>query len=219
MLVEGHCPSIPNYVTIFLNLSIKSAQCKEEKHLKRKVALLIIMLWITLCLLAACGDDATDSHAAEHKGQEKLIEKKEAPSQSSTENEPNEGEDNKEQTEHAKKESDNTQAEQQVQGNNMEKEQENAPSQNTEHPEKKESPADQTKIMSGEAAVSYLKKELDMETEEGILFDDMGGSLHTDESGAYYRVELISKSMQKNGGSGTVGLYKVYQNGNYESQF
>lgn len=47
----------------------------------------------------------------------------------------------------------------------------------------------------------------------------MGGSLHTDESGAYYRVELISKSMQKNGGSGTVGLYKVYQNGNYESQF
>ncbi|AIF45710.1 hypothetical protein [Virgibacillus sp. SK37] len=188
--------------------------------MKRKVALLITMVWITLSLLAACSDEAADSNAAEHKEQKKTIEKKEAPSQSSTEHELDEGENNQELAENAKKGSDNDQAKQQEQANNIETEQEKAPSQSTEQTqEEKESQADQPKITSGESAISYLRKELDMEEQEGILFDDMGGSLYTDEAGAYYRVELTSKSMQKNGGSGTVGLYKVYEDGNYESQF
>ncbi|MFB4166876.1 hypothetical protein [Virgibacillus sp. JSM 102003] len=47
----------------------------------------------------------------------------------------------------------------------------------------------------------------------------MGGQLKTDKKGSYYTVKLVSKSTQNNGGSGTVNIYKVYQDGTYKSKY
>lgn len=64
--------------------------------------------------------------------------------------------------------------------------------------------------------IAFLKKALDMENNEDIVFDDMGGSLKTDANGSYYTATLDSKAFKEAGGSGTVGKYKVYQYGEYE---
>lgn len=71
-------------------------------------------------------------------------------------------------------------------------------------------------ISSGEKAIEFLKKELDMENNEDIIFDDMGGTLEEDSSGFYYTITLYSKSLQEAGGSGTLESYKVYQDGRYK---
>ncbi|WEG14508.1 hypothetical protein PU629_09180 [Pullulanibacillus sp. KACC 23026] len=70
-----------------------------------------------------------------------------------------------------------------------------------------------TNISSGKEAVSYLKNQLS--TNSDIAYNDLDGHLKKDKIGSYYTVQLVSKSMLKNGGSGVVGLYKVYQNGSY----
>ncbi|MFE7062973.1 hypothetical protein ACFVAD_12565 [Sutcliffiella sp. NPDC057660] len=70
-------------------------------------------------------------------------------------------------------------------------------------------------IASSADAIEYLKHVLELEENEDILFDDMGGTLETDVSGSFYTIKLISKEMQKNGGSGTVGIYMVYEDGTY----
>lgn len=89
---------------------------------------------------------------------------------------------------------------------------------------KDETPADQSEskttegsvnIASSADAIEYLKHVLELEENEDILFDDMGGTLETDDSGSFYTIKLISKEMQKNGGSGTVGIYMVYEDGTY----
>ena len=74
-------------------------------------------------------------------------------------------------------------------------------------------------ISSGSEAIDYLRKELDMENNEGIIFDDMGGSLEKDSYGSYYQIVLYSKAMKAAGGSGTLDIYKVYQDGKYESKY
>lgn len=71
-------------------------------------------------------------------------------------------------------------------------------------------------ISSGEEAIKFLKKELDMENNEDIIFDDMGGTLEEDSSGFYYTISLYSKSLKEAGGSGTLESYKVYQDGRYK---
>lgn len=73
-----------------------------------------------------------------------------------------------------------------------------------------------THLSSGTAAAKYLKHQLKMDNNEDIVFSDMGGDLETDKTGSYYTIKLTSKSMQKKGGTGTVGLYKVYQDGTYK---
>ena len=72
---------------------------------------------------------------------------------------------------------------------------------------------------SGSEAIDYLRKELEMENNEGIIFDDMGGSLEKDSYGSYYDIVLYVKSWKEDGGSGTAGIYKVYQDGKYESKY
>ena len=72
---------------------------------------------------------------------------------------------------------------------------------------------------SGSEAADYLRKELDMEKNEDIYFEywgDGSGRLEKDSYGSYYTISLKSKSMQKAGGDGKVGIYKVYQDGKYE---
>lgn len=74
-------------------------------------------------------------------------------------------------------------------------------------------------ISSGAKAIEYLKNQIAEGKNKEIIFDDMGGILDTDDNGAYYTVELISKSLQKSGGSGTVAIYYVYQDGAYQSKY
>lgn len=69
---------------------------------------------------------------------------------------------------------------------------------------------------SGSEAIDYLRKELDMENNEDIIFDDMGGLLEEDSYGSYYTIVLYVKTWKEDGGSGTAGIYKVYQDGKYE---
>ncbi|WP_052948590.1 hypothetical protein [Bacillus sp. TH008] len=80
------------------------------------------------------------------------------------------------------------------------------------------SQSNRTDITSGSSAIEHLKSKLKMENQDDIVFDDMGGDLETDGNGSFYTVELTSKSLRKNGGSGTVGLYKVYQDGTYKEK-
>ena len=72
---------------------------------------------------------------------------------------------------------------------------------------------------SGSEAADYLRKELDMENNEDIIFDDMGGLLEIDSYGSYYTIALYSKAMQAAGGSGTLDIYMVYQDGKYVSKY
>lgn len=76
--------------------------------------------------------------------------------------------------------------------------------------------AAKTKISSGSAAIKHLRHQLKMDNNKDIAFSDMGGELKTDKKGSYYTIKLTSKSMQNKGGTGTVGLYKVYQDGTYK---
>ncbi|WP_100487071.1 hypothetical protein [Sporolactobacillus pectinivorans] len=70
-------------------------------------------------------------------------------------------------------------------------------------------------ISSSTEAINYLRHQLKYDNDNDILFSAMDGSLNTDKRGAYYTIGLVSKSMREQGGSGTLGLYKVYQNGVY----
>lgn len=72
---------------------------------------------------------------------------------------------------------------------------------------------------SGSEAIDYLRKELDMENNEDIYFEDGGGILEKDSYGSYYDIVLYVKAWKEDGGSGTFEIYKVYQDGKYESHF
>ncbi|MGM0837225.1 MAG: lipoprotein [Bacillota bacterium] len=105
-----------------------------------------------------------------------------------------------------------------------EKEDEGSATEAAESEHKEEEPAGESEsettegsvnISSSADAIEYLKHVLELEENEDILFDDMGGTLETDDSGSFYTIKLVSKEMQKNGGSGTVGVYMVYEDGTY----
>ncbi|WP_085521991.1 hypothetical protein [Tuberibacillus sp. Marseille-P3662] len=70
-------------------------------------------------------------------------------------------------------------------------------------------------LSSETAAIEYLRRQLEMDNNDDIAFNNIGGALKTDKTGSYYTIKLISKSIRENGGSGTVGIYKVYQDGTY----
>lgn len=72
---------------------------------------------------------------------------------------------------------------------------------------------------SGSEAIDYLRKELDMENNEDIIFDDVGGLLEIDSYGSYYTIVLYSKEWKADGGSGTLDIYIVYQDGKYVSKY
>lgn len=74
-------------------------------------------------------------------------------------------------------------------------------------------------LSSGEEAIDYLRKELNMENNEDIEFDDHGGNLEKDDYGSYYTITLFSKSWKESGGSGTLERYRVYHDGKYELDY
>ncbi|WP_283152726.1 hypothetical protein [Guptibacillus hwajinpoensis] len=86
--------------------------------------------------------------------------------------------------------------------------------------EEESSESSEVAITSGSSAVDYLKRELEADETQNIDFEDIVfremGPIQTDDGGSYYTVQLTSKSLKEKGGSGTVGLYKVYEDGTYE---
>ncbi|WP_410799224.1 hypothetical protein [Lysinibacillus telephonicus] len=76
-----------------------------------------------------------------------------------------------------------------------------------------------THLSSGDDAINYLRKELDMEDAEDVLFDAGGAYLKTDEHGSYYTIVLSSKTWKGGGGSGTLERYRVYEDGKYELDY
>ncbi|MDZ5783109.1 hypothetical protein [Marinococcus luteus] len=72
-------------------------------------------------------------------------------------------------------------------------------------------------VASGEEAIETVKQNEDIG--EDIRFDDLGGDLQEDGQGAYYTVQLTSQELSEAGGTGTVGRFKVYQNGEYTSVY
>ncbi|MGE6204542.1 hypothetical protein [Guptibacillus hwajinpoensis] len=86
--------------------------------------------------------------------------------------------------------------------------------------EEESSESSEVSVTSGSSAVDYLKRELEADETQNIDFEDIVfrevGPIQTDDAGSYYTVQLTSKSLKEKGGSGTVGLYKVYEDGTYE---
>lgn len=68
-------------------------------------------------------------------------------------------------------------------------------------------------INSEEEAFNFIKEELEIEPDNTDIAYSL---LDSDEES--YTLRLVSKSMQEQGGSGTVGLYKVYKDGTYEEE-
>lgn len=69
-------------------------------------------------------------------------------------------------------------------------------------------------IDSPDKAIDHLKQQLN--NSDDIEYVALTDTPKTDEAGAYYEIKLMSKSIIKQGGSGTVGIYKVYQDGTYK---
>ena len=70
-------------------------------------------------------------------------------------------------------------------------------------------------ISSGEKAIQYLKQQLPEGKDNDISFG-VDETLATDEDGSYYAIQLVSISNRVSGKTGTLGYYKVYQNGTYK---
>lgn len=64
-------------------------------------------------------------------------------------------------------------------------------------------------------AINYLKNELDQANEVNINDTEFIQD-ESEDNEDFYTITLVSKELQKNGGSGTIGKYKVYADGEYE---
>lgn len=74
----------------------------------------------------------------------------------------------------------------------------------------------QTNLTNATAAEEYLKQKLNLNNNNDIgLVNDSTG---TDEKGTYYVITVHVKSYELQGGTGSAGTYKVYQNGNIVTQ-
>lgn len=71
----------------------------------------------------------------------------------------------------------------------------------------------QNVINSEEEAFNFIKEETGIEADNT---DIVYGLLDSDEDS--YTLRLVSQSLREQGGSGTVGLYKVYKDGTYEEE-
>lgn len=71
-------------------------------------------------------------------------------------------------------------------------------------------------ISSGEKAIQYLKQQLPEGKDDDVSFG-VDETLATDDHGSYYTVQLVSVSTRVSGKTGTLGYYKVYQDGVYKT--
>ncbi|PAF16853.1 hypothetical protein CHH69_07335 [Terribacillus saccharophilus] len=69
-------------------------------------------------------------------------------------------------------------------------------------------------VGSSDEAVALFSYNLGITANEDLEFDlTAGGEVTMDGTGNYYTLVLKSKSMIENGGSGTAGIYRVYEDG------
>lgn len=68
-------------------------------------------------------------------------------------------------------------------------------------------------VVSADKAAALLSNYLGMTENEDLEIDMTGGQVTMDGTGAYYTLVLKSKSMIESGGSGTVDIYRVYEDG------
>ncbi len=71
------------------------------------------------------------------------------------------------------------------------------------------------KISNIDDAINHLKNELDQANEVNINDTEFIQD-ESEDNKDFYTITLVSKVLQKNGGSGTIGKYKVYSDGKYE---
>ncbi len=71
-------------------------------------------------------------------------------------------------------------------------------------------------ISSGEKAIEYLKRQLPEGKDDDVSFG-VDETLESDDNGTYYTIQLVSVSTRVSGKTGTLGYYKVYQDGTYKS--
>lgn len=75
----------------------------------------------------------------------------------------------------------------------------------------------ETKITDAKSATEYLLKQLNMGPDiQGSGEENSVTELEKDDKGDFYMIRLVSLELKNNGGSGTIGRYKVYLDGNYE---
>lgn len=75
----------------------------------------------------------------------------------------------------------------------------------------------ETKITDAKSATEYLLKQLNMGPDiQGSGEENSVTELEKDDKGDFYTIRLVSLELKNNGGSGTIGRYKVYLDGNYE---
>lgn len=67
-------------------------------------------------------------------------------------------------------------------------------------------------VGSADEAINLVIKQLDYYDDDFII-DSTGGDAEEDEYGTYYYVIVKSKSAMENGGTGSVGIYRVYEDG------
>jgi hypothetical protein len=70
-------------------------------------------------------------------------------------------------------------------------------------------------ISSGEKAIQYLKQQLPKGKDDDVSFG-VDETLARDDNGSYYTIQLVSISTRVSGKTGTLGYYKVYQDGTYK---
>ncbi|WP_449536405.1 hypothetical protein [Ferdinandcohnia sp. Marseille-Q9671] len=71
-------------------------------------------------------------------------------------------------------------------------------------------------ISSGEEAIEHLKQQLPAGKDDDVSFG-VDETLASDDNGSYYTIQLVSISTRVSGKTGTLGYYKVYQDGTYQS--
>lgn len=83
----------------------------------------------------------------------------------------------------------------------------------SEDPAESSSSTSENVINSEEEAFNFIKEETGIEADNT---DIVYGLLDSDEDS--YTLRLVSQSLREQGGSGTVGLYKIYKDGTYEAE-
>lgn len=185
--------------------------------LKVKDVLLIAMLVLCTTVVTACGDASTSVTQKENNADET-----EATSDKQKINKIEEKDGQYEIEESNSSDKENTEDQSSsstTESNNSEREVKEEDNQAKNNSDDSKMEGVSVELTNGEDAIQYLRKELNMEDNEDIVFDDMGGSLESDSYGAYYKITLYSKELQKSGGSGTLEKYKVYQDGKYELDY
>lgn len=92
----------------------------------------------------------------------------------------------------------------------------------TEQPSKPETEpktASNNEIKNSEDAINYFTTQKPEFADQDTVILEATPEANADENGSYYLVKISSKAMRDQGGTGTVGFFKVYIDGTIESNY